>query len=141
MRGASTRAILVTAFLCMAVFAHATAFVWNNAGTSGTWGTTTNWTPNGTPGAGDTVTISNGGTCNIDGNVSCLTITITNGNLGVSGLSRSLNVFGNANLSGMNGYPASNLLLDIWAASLLTAPAGAVSIAGLAIDAAATVAL
>jgi len=53
-----------------------TNYVWN--GTSGDWGTAANWTPNGVPGtnAGDTATISNGGTPSIGNGVDAITYTL-----------------------------------------------------------------
>ena len=46
--------------LAAATQAYATNFVWNNPG-GGNWSAPTNWSPNGTPGANDSVYISNAG--------------------------------------------------------------------------------
>jgi hypothetical protein len=73
-----------------------TNYVWN--GTSGDWATATNWTPNGVPGtnAGDTATISNGGTASIGDGITPISyilarVTITNATGPLSGSTLTIN--------------------------------------------------
>jgi hypothetical protein len=62
-----------------------TSYVWNGA-TSTAWGTSTNWTPNGNPGAIDNVTIVTGGnTCILPASQSVTNLTITSGVLNLGG--------------------------------------------------------
>lgn len=60
--------------LVNASLAHATIFTWSSPA-SGSWHTATNWSPNGLPGAGDTVNLTNN---------SSFTVSVTNGALGVN---------------------------------------------------------
>ncbi|WP_310378822.1 glycosyl hydrolase [Flavobacterium sp.] len=73
-----------------------TNYVWN--GTTGSWATATNWTPNGVPGtnSGDTATISNGGTPSIGDGITPISytlarVTITNATGSLSGSTLSIN--------------------------------------------------
>ena len=98
----------------------AIAYTWNG-GTSA-WSTTTNWTPNGTPGALDDVTIGSG-TAQIDafadGSViGTLTVNGT-GSVAASGGARSLRVDGNCSLSGTGSFSAgvNKITLTLAAAS------------------------
>jgi len=55
-------ALLLTAFLFLpAVALSQQVYTWNNA-SGGAWGTSTNWTPNGIPSAGDKAIFNDGGT-------------------------------------------------------------------------------
>ena len=71
--------VMAIMFLCSTA-GFATSYVWNNY-SGGSWTTTTNWTPNGTPGATDNVTFSDGHTYTVTNvpNVSLLELQITSG--------------------------------------------------------------
>jgi hypothetical protein len=69
--------------LLSATNAHATSYAWNVL--SGDWFTPTNWTPNGTPGSSDNVTIGNGGTCTLNSAVAITNLTLSNGTLAGTG--------------------------------------------------------
>ncbi len=74
---------------------HATNYVSN---ASGPWTTTTNWTPNGTPGAADNVTIKGGTTMTIASAISCSSLTVDNAVAGATGV--TLNLGGSLAVSG-----------------------------------------
>jgi cysteine-rich repeat protein len=67
--------ILTVSLVLASAEAHATTYSWNVA--SGDWFTPGNWSPTGTPGLGDNVTISNGGTCTLDAAVSINDFTLS----------------------------------------------------------------
>jgi hypothetical protein len=67
-------AVIVVAF---ASRADATSYSWNVA--SGDWFTTTNWSPNGVPGAADDAVIANGGTATLNAAASVTSFTLSNG--------------------------------------------------------------
>lgn len=76
-------AFVLSTFYYTSVFA--TSYTWNGT-TSTDWGTSTNWTPNGTPGSGDNVTIVT--TANdpvYDGSSGVTDITMTSGTLDLNG--------------------------------------------------------
>ena len=80
--------LLSFAFAITLTSVMATSYTWN--GGSSTWSTTTNWTPNGTPGSGDDVTIN-----------SASAITIT---LGAITTVNSLTVSGGSTVSFAGAY-------------------------------------
>ncbi|MBL7935458.1 MAG: hypothetical protein JNM51_06590, partial [Bacteroidia bacterium] len=60
------------------------SYIWNGS-TSSNWGTNTNWTPNGIPGAADNVTIVTGANnCILAGNTTITNLTITSGVLNLN---------------------------------------------------------
>jgi Glycosyl hydrolase catalytic core len=90
----------IVVILLMGLFANTamgqTNYVWN--GTTGDWGTATNWSPNGIPGtnSGDTATISNGGNPSIGNGVNSVTytlarVTISNASGPLSGSTLTIN--------------------------------------------------
>ncbi len=86
-------AVFVLLFLSVQLFA--TSYVWN--GSTGDWGTSGNWSPNGIPGSSDQVSISSG-TVTVSSNRSVGSLTITGGTLLLSG-SSVLTVNNSANWS------------------------------------------
>jgi len=77
-----------------------TSYVWNGT-TSTSFTTTTNWTPNGVPGAADNVTIVTGANnCILSGNVTITNLTITSGVLNLNGF--TLNTSGVVACNGGN---------------------------------------
>ena len=102
--------------LLSAASAHAVSYSWNVS--SGDWFTATNWNPNGVPGSGDDVTISNNGTCTLDApGASIQSLTISsgilagNGNLQVGGaMSWSGNGFLTSQVSGSGTITVNGLL-------------------------------
>lgn len=68
----------------------ATSYTWNG-GTSSDWGTSTNWTPNGVPGASDDVVIVSAGSSPVyDGVAGATNFTITSGTLDLNGYTISI---------------------------------------------------
>ena len=90
----STLFALLLFTLALAASAHATAYVSN---ASGTWATTTIWTPNGTPTASDSATILSTHTVTIAANATAGSITINSGgtlSIGNDANARTLTVAG-----------------------------------------------
>ena len=82
--------VLITLFVCSSLPIFAIAYNWtNNAGLGDfLWTTTTNWAPNGTPGNGDSVTISNGDTVKLNtlsGSTGNLVQLVVSGGSGING--------------------------------------------------------
>ncbi len=97
------------------IHSYATSYTWNGA-TSTSWATSTNWTPNGVPGAADNVTIvtaTNQPTYN--GIAGVTNITMTSGTLNLGGY--TLNVSGAGTF---NGGTVSNGKVNVSSTSTLT---------------------
>lgn len=109
--------------------ANATSYTWNGA-TSSAWNTGSNWTPNGTPGSGDAVTITSSGTNRplLSGNVTINGMSITGGTFNLNGDTLLLN----SGASSFSGGTISNGLLKMrgttytFSGATLTVPIDAV---------------
>ena len=91
---------LMVAGLILSSQCRAVDYIWS-AGAAGNWSAATNWTPNGIPGAADTVTFNGTSVMNatIDTNVSVLGVTLATGYTG------TVSFTNNATLTiGANGY-------------------------------------
>ncbi|MCB0270425.1 MAG: hypothetical protein KDH95_19870 [Calditrichaeota bacterium] len=88
--------LVVASLLLLSFHILAANYVWNVS--SGDWGTSGNWSPNGIPGSSDQVTISSG-TVTVSSNRSVGTLIITGGTLSLSS-SRVLTVNNSASWSG-----------------------------------------
>lgn len=64
--------------ICLLLASGARAIDYTSTG-SGNWSTATTWSPNGTPGAGDTATIASGTTVTLTANTVCSGVTINSG--------------------------------------------------------------
>ena len=74
--------LVLVVWLVGAGSASAAAYTWNVAG-GGSWGTSTNWSPSGVPGTGDTVaigTVTGGSTITLDGNRSVVSLALSSAN-------------------------------------------------------------
>lgn len=107
-------ALLLTIFSTSLTFA--TSYTWNGI-TSSDWGTSTNWTPNGVPGASDNVTIVSAGNSPVyDGVAGITDFTISGGTLDLNGY--TLDITGQGYFSGgtigngtVNAIGATNYFL------------------------------
>lgn len=99
---------------CQLTFA--TSYTWNGSSSSA-WGTATNWTPNGVPGAGDNVTIVSAGASPVyDGVAGVTNFTISSGTLDLNGY--TIDISGQGYFSGgtvsngvVNAVGATNYFL------------------------------
>ncbi|MCG3165591.1 MAG: hypothetical protein POELPBGB_01359 [Bacteroidia bacterium] len=110
------KSFLLTLFcVCYSFFTFGTSYTWTGT-TSTAWGTNTNWSPNGIPGASDNVTIvsaSNNPTYN--GVAGVTNITMTSGTLNLGGY--TMNVSGTGTF---NGGTVTNGKLNISSSNTLT---------------------
>lgn len=94
---------------------------------SGSWSTTTNWSPTGVPVAGDVVTIRSGDSLNINNNYSLASLTISSGGIVSMTSSKTLTMTGALIVNGkmtMNGgnitFSTSGAAFEIGAAAFFT---------------------
>src|SRR6185436_19096930 len=87
--------------ICFAQVALATSYSWTGAGGDTRWNRTTNWSPNGVPSSGDTVTIASAAATHqpiLDANRDVGKLTMTSGTLNLN--TWTLNITGKADFNG-----------------------------------------
>jgi hypothetical protein len=95
------RIFIVGLLIAITATCYGTDFTFNTG--SGSWGTSTNWTPNGIPGSGDNVTFNNWWqTISLDADRSCNNATLINGSV-INLNGHNLTVNGNCDLSYSSG--------------------------------------
>lgn len=118
----------MTFALALATSASATSYSFNVS--SGSWKTSTNWAPNGVPGAGDIVTINSSQTCTSGGNIAALRVTVaTGGTLVVEtgddlAVSSKINLDGDINFESGASLTVSGSSFSIAGSGALNASAG-----------------
>ncbi len=134
------RFLLLIWFFCLGCLNAQTSYVWNGT-TSTDWNTSTNWTPNGVPGAIDNVTIVTGSNnCILNASRAITNLTITSGtlNLNTFTLSPSGNIVftagtvtsGTLTVSGGGGNTATLTNTTFAASATLNITTGAITING-----------
>ena len=103
-------ACMFLSFVCV-IDSHAMDYTWNGLTTS--WLKTTNWTPNGVPGAGDTVTFNIGSqNCTVPADTTVAGFTMSGNYTGTVTQSGTFTVAGNFNLSS-GTYDYKNVILNV----------------------------